>query len=164
MLALNKGQDLIFPGFYFRSTKNSNKKRWLKNKTPRKVTKQKTNKKKMRVTKIFKDNTCCINHTFWCSSCCSKYIRCTTRWQSTPSCGSSNCGYSQTTWRGFLYRYHHTPVEKRSGRWLKLHKGVNHRFCLGWDYAVLWHRCWGTHNNINFLNLAEIGQDYINGP
>lgn len=106
----NKGQGSICPGFIL-GTRKTARQRWSKTKTPLKVTKQnKKNKYKMVVTRILKDNTCCINHTFWCSSCCSKYIRCTTRWQSAPSRGSSNSGDSQTTWRGLLHWYNHTPV------------------------------------------------------
>lgn len=79
----------------------------------KKITKNNKTKEqtgKMRVTKIFKDNTCCINHTFWCSSCCSKDIRCTTRWQSAPRCGGSNCGHSQAAWWGLLHWHDHTPA------------------------------------------------------
>lgn len=73
---------------------------------------QKTKRKRWDITKIYKDDTCCINHTFWCSSSSSKYIRSAACWQPTSSCSGSHSGYSKTTWRWLLHRHHDTPAKK----------------------------------------------------
>lgn len=118
----------------------------------------------MRATRIFKDNTCCINHTFWCSSCCSKYIRCTTRWQSAPSCGSSNRGNSQTTRRGFLYWYNHTPVEKETADYSNCTMEPGRVFdCDG--FRLLYDGIAEKHIILQiFLTFLKQGKTLLTGP